>query len=359
MLNKSRKFFKRTKVPPLKCLYFFHYKTRTKKWQVKFINILFCYKHLCSPLKVFSFKVRGKKDGDQLHIQGTFAWCHIRCTPPIWRTTAIADLDGLSGMLHQCDLLRWMLALVAWPRKCSAGLSTPELLVPHSHIVVSKRKLPCLAMGRKGEFCPFSRSNEYAQICFTYSAWWFGFYFPFISVINHLSLALSIHGLLSTLFSFLSWSNFGHWGLFSVMPGVPLAYHTTVFLWTVSSLWLCKTHRSTAADGFPVCGKWLPVAVYLTGLHSTLQWAPSLMQVKTEHRSGPVWAGPTSSLLEQCPWSQVALYPGMKEMSKTDRWPDRRTGRRGCKPWARRLLRPNAAASVLSTDHSQLIAAAS
>lgn len=220
-------------------------------------------------------------------------------------------------------------------------------------------KLLCLAMGRNGEFCPFPGSNEYAQICFKYSAWLFGSYFPFISVIHHLSLALSIHGLPTTVFSFLSWSNFGHSGSFSVMPGVPLAYHTTVFLWTVSSLWLCKAHRTNTADGFPMCGKWPPVVVYLIGLHSVLQWTSSSIQATAEHKIRPVWAGPTSSLLEQCPWSQVALYLSMKEMSKTDRWPDRRTGRRGCKPWARRLLRPNAAASVLSTDHSQLIAAAS
>lgn len=71
-------------------------------WQVKFINILFCYKHICSPLKLFSSKVGETKDGDQLHIQGTLAWCHIGCTSSIWCATAIADLDGLYGTLYQC-----------------------------------------------------------------------------------------------------------------------------------------------------------------------------------------------------------------------------------------------------------------
>ena len=109
-----------------------------------------------------------------------------------------------SPALSTSAMLRWVLASIAWPRKCSAGLFTPELLFPHSHIGVFERKLPCLAMGRNGKFCPFPQSNENAQICFKYSAWLFGSYFPFIGVINHLSLALSIHGLPTTLFSFLS-----------------------------------------------------------------------------------------------------------------------------------------------------------
>lgn len=116
-------FFKRTKVPPLKCLYFFHYKTRTKKWQVKFINILFCYKHLCSPLKVFSIKVRGKKRwgptahsryicmvSHQVHTTNMTHYCYcwpwwpIRHAPPVW----LAKVDVGLGCLAK-KMLSWSL----------------------------------------------------------------------------------------------------------------------------------------------------------------------------------------------------------------------------------------------------------
>lgn len=233
----------------------------------------------------------------KVHLHG-----HIRCTPPIWCTTAIADLDDLSGTLHQrnakvnADLDCLAKEVLSW------SLHSRITFSPFPYCGLWKE---ATMLGRNGEFCPFPGSNEYAHICFKYSAWLFGFYFPLISVINHLSLALSIRGLFTPLFSFLSWSNFGHWGLF--LSYLVFLRHTTPLcsFGLFPPFGFVKHTKLTLQMGFPTCGKWPPGAVYLTVLHSVLQWVSSSIQVKTEHKIRP-----RVSRAHVPPAGTVPLVPG-------------------------------------------------
>lgn len=145
---------------------------------------------------------------DQPHIQGTFASCHVSYSALIWCTTANAGLDCLAE-----EELSWSLnhCVTFFPLPCCA-LWKEAIVLSH---------------GKEWGLLPTPQEWWTCANHFKYSAWLLGSYFPCISVINHLSLALSICGLLTPLFYFLSWSSFGHWSLLQ---------SCLVFLWRTTVL---------------------------------------------------------------------------------------------------------------------------
>lgn len=128
---------------------------------------------------------------DHLHILTTCSLCPLWYTTNRTHTVANVGLDCPSGTHHEHNVLLWMLVLIAWWRKHWPGFCPMRYSLPIS-ILLSERKLLCLALGRRREFCTLVRSGEPAQIISETLNGWFGSCASFITVINHLSLALQI-----------------------------------------------------------------------------------------------------------------------------------------------------------------------